>query len=110
MESLQAHPRCAFGGLVLLAFRLLFRCLLPFAAVTLGQITILTLPGLSGSPRFSISPQLARQFTICLAVHYSRCSETLTPFRLYFQLSKRPRTPWRCGCFLSTQNDALVRT
>src|SRR5262249_51942691 len=110
MESLQAHLRFAFGGVVVLAFPLLFPPLLPFAAATLGQIIILTLPGLSGSPRFSISPQLARQFTICLAVHYSRLSETLTPFRLYFQLSKRPRTPWRCGGFLFTQSDALVPT
>src|SRR5262249_3492227 len=110
MESLQARPRCALGGLVVLAFRLPFRCLLPFAAVTLGLIIILTLPGLLGSPRFSISEQLAHQFTICLAVYYSRFSETLTPFRSYFQLSKRPRTHWRCGGFLFTQSDALVRT
>src|SRR5262249_34422608 len=110
MESLQARPRCALGGLVVLAFRLPFRCLLPFAAVSIGLVILIPFPGLFWMPPFFVFEQITNPFTICLAVYYSRFSETLTPFRSYFQLSKRPRTHWRCGGFLFTQSDALVRT
>src|SRR5206468_7893607 len=109
MHSLHAHRHAAIGGMVLLAFHLGCRCLRPFAAVTLGQITILTLPGLLGSPRSSISPQPVHQSTICLAVGCSCFSATPQRFRLSFQSSRQRRMRWRCGGFLFTRSGALGR-